>query len=189
MKKIFTAMLLTACLMISSVAMAAFQETIPEDSDIASVKRLAIGFPRHYKVAETEPTAAELCELMAFSSKVARCYVISYDDIAASIKKDTGVEIKELNAVEAAKVFENNVGKYADAYVVLTTATNSKKVQYFFDVMKADGTPVYSYTVQSGDLSRDLKGYRKACEDFYKKFDMAAENKIKADEKAARKKK
>lgn len=189
MKKFFTAILLTAILMISSVAMAAFQETVPEDSEIASVKRLAIAFPRHYKVEETEPTAAELSELMAFASKAARCYVISYDDIAASIKKDSGVEIKELNEVDAAKVFEKNVDKYADAYVVLTTATNSKRVQYFFDVYKTDGTPVYSYTVQSGDLSRDLKGYRKACEDFYKKFDTAAENKLKADEKAARKKK
>ena len=188
MKKIFSAILLIATFMISSVAMAAYQETIPDDSEIASVKRLAIGFPRHYKVEETEPTSEELAELMAFSSKVARCYVISYDDIAANIKKDTGVEIKELNELDAAKVFESNVDKYADAYVVLTTATNSKKVQYFFDVYR-NGNAVYSYTVQSGDFSRDLKGYRKACEDFYKRFDSAAENKIKADEKAARKKK
>ena len=189
MKKFFTATLLVGILLISSVAMAAFQETVPEDSDIASVKRLAIAFPRHYKVEETEPSASELAEIMFYASKVARCYVISYDDIAANIKKDTGVEIKELNEVEAAKVFESNVGKYADGYVVLTTATNSKKVQYFFDVYKPDETLVYPYTVQSGDLSRDLKGYRKACEGFYSKFDAAAENKIKADEKAARKKK
>ena len=189
MKKIFTAFLLTTMLLISSVAFAAYNETVPEDSEISSVKRLAIAFPRHYKTLDTEPTEAELASIMANASRVARCYVISYDEIAENIKKDTGVEIKELDYNEAEKVFESNVGKYADAYVIVTTATNSKKVQYFFDVYKPDETPIYSLTTQSGDISRDLKGYTKACEDFYKKFDAAAEQKIKEEQKQARKKK
>lgn len=186
MKKIFSALLLTAMLLISSVAMAAFQETVPEESDIASVKRLAIAFPRHYKALDTEPTDVELASIMSGASRVARCYVISYDEIAANIKKDVGVDINELNYNEAEKVFEENVGKYADAFVIVTTATNSKKVQYFFDVYKPDGESVYSLTTQSADFSRDLKGYTKACEDFYKKFDVAAELKLKADEKKAK---
>ncbi|MBQ9441385.1 MAG: coenzyme F(420) biosynthesis enzyme [Selenomonadaceae bacterium] len=189
MKKIFTALLLTAMLLISSVAFAAYNETVPEDSEISSVKRLAIAFPRHYKTLETEPTDTELSSIMANASRVARCYVISYDEIAADIKKDTGVDINELEYNEAEKVFESNVGKYADAFVVVTTATNGKKVQYFFDVYKPDETAVYSLTTQSGDWSRDLKGYTKACEDFYKKFDAAAEQKLKDEEKQARKKK
>ena len=186
MKKIFTAFLLTTMLLISSVAFAAYNETVPEDSEISSVKRLAIAFPRHYKTLDTEPTEAELASIMANASRVARCYVISYDEIAENIKKDTGVEIKELDYNEAEKVFESNVGKYADAYVIVTTATNSKKVQYFFDVYQPDETSVYSLTTQSGDISRDLKGYTKACEDFYKKFDAAAEQKLKDDEKKAK---
>ena len=189
MKKIFSALLLTAMLLISSVAMAAYTETVPEDSEISSVKRLAIAFPRHYKTMDTEPTEEELASIMFNASRVARCYVISYDEVAAGIKKDTGVDLKELGAIEAQKVFESNVGKYADAFVVVTTATNSKKVQYFFDVYKPDETAVYSLTTQSGDWSRDLKGYTKACEDFYKKFDTAAEQKIKEEQKQARKKK
>ena len=189
MKKIFTAFLLTTMLLISSVAFAAYNETVPEDSEISSVKRLAIAFPRHYKTLDTEPTETELASIMANASRVARCYVISYDEIAENIKKDTGVEIKELDYNEAEKVFESNVGKYADAYVIVTTATNSKKVQYFFDVYKPDETPIYSLTTQSGDISRDLKGYTKACEDFYKKIDAAAEQKIKEEQKQARKKK
>ena len=190
MKKIFTALLLVSMLLVSSVAMAAFTETVPEDSEIASVKRLAIAFPRHYKTLETEPTAEELATIMSAAARVARCYVVSYDEIAANIKRDTGVDIKELDVNKAQEVFEKNVGKYADGFVVVTTATNSKKVQYFFDVTRADdGNVVYSLTTQSGDLSRDLKGYTKACEDFYKKFDTAAETKIKEIEKKERKKK
>lgn len=189
MKKIFSALLLTAILLVSSVAMAAYSETIPEDSDIGSVKRLAIAFPRHYKTMDTEPTAEELSEIMFFASKVARCYVISYSDIAENIKKDTGIDIKSLGVNEAQKVFEQNVGKYADGFVLVTTATNSKKVQYFFDVEKPDGTLVYSLTSQTGEYGRELKGYRKSCEDFYKRFDAAAEKKIKDDEKKERKKK
>ena len=190
MKKFFTAFLLTAMLLVSSVAMAAYNETVPEDSEIASVKRLAIAFPRHYKTLDTEPTEEELASIMFNASRVARCYVISYDDIAANIKKDTGIDIKELDENESQKIFAKNVGKYADGFVAVTTATNSKKVQFFFDVYKAGGeTLVYSLTTQNGDLGRDLKGYTKACEDFYKKFDVAAEQKIKADEKQAKKKK
>lgn len=183
MKKIFSALLLTAMLLISSAAFAAYNETVPDDSDIASVKRLAIAFPRHYKTLDTEPTDVELAAIMENASRVARCYVISYDEIAANIKKDTGVDINELNYNEAQKVFEENVGKYADAYVIVTTATNSKRVQYFFDVYTPDEESVYSLTTQNRDLSRDLKGYTKACEDFYKKFDAAAEVKLKSDEK------
>ncbi len=191
MKKIFSAVLLTAMLLVSSVAMAAaFTETVPENSEIASIKRLAIAFPRHYKTMDTEPTAEELANIMANAARVARCYVVPYDEIAANIKKDTGVDIKELDVNKAQEVFEKNVGKYADGFVVATTATNSKKVQYFFDVTKADdGKTVYSLTSQSGDWGRDLKGYTRACEDFYKKFDAAAEKNIKELEKKERKKK
>lgn len=185
MRKIFSALLLTAMLLISSVTFAAYNETVPEDSDIASVKRLAIAFPRHYKTLDTEPTDVELAAIMESASRVARCYVISYDEIVANIKKDTGVDINELNYNEAQKVFEENVGKYADAYVIVTTATNGKKVQYFFDVYKPDEELVYSLTTQNRDASRDLKGYTKACEEFYKKFDAAAEVKLKSDEKKA----
>lgn len=190
MKKIFSAVLLTAMLLVSSVAMAAFTETVPENSEIASIKRLAIAFPRHYKTMDTEPTAEELANIMANAARVARCYVVPYDEIAANIKKDTGVDIKELDVNKAQEVFEKNVGKYADGFVIVTTATNSKKVQYFFDVTKADnGNLVYSLTTQTGDIGRDLKGYTKACEDFYKKFDAAAEKNIKELEKKERKKK
>lgn len=189
MKKIFSVLLLVSILLVSSAAMAAFKETIPEDSDIASVKRLAIAFPRHYKTSDTEPTSEELSDIMFFASKVARCYVISFKDIADNIKRDTGIDIRNLGENEAQKVFEKNVGKYADGFVVTTTATNSKKVQFFFDVSKADGTLVYSLTTQNGSYGRDLKGYRKSCEEFYKKFDVAAETKIKEIEKQERKKK
>ncbi len=189
MKKIFSVLLLMSMILISSSAFAAFNETIPEDSSISSVKRLAVAFPRHYKTMDTEPTAEELAEVMFYASKVARCYVISYDEIASAIKKDTGVDIKVLDVNKAEEVFEKNVGKYADAYVAVTTATNSKKVQFFFDVKKPDGELVYSFTSQNAMYGRELKGYRKSCEDFYKQFDMAAEKKIKAEEKEARKKK
>lgn len=191
MKKIFSAFLFAMMFLISSSAMAAaFQETVPKDSEISSVKRLAVAFPRHYKTMDTEPTEEELASIIFNASRVARCYVISYDEIAANIKNELHIKLDELNDAEARKIFEQNVGKYADAFVTVTTATNSKKVQFFFDVQKVDsGNLVYSLTSQSGDWSRDLKGYTKACEDFYKKFDAAAEKKIKEEEKKSRQKK
>lgn len=180
MKKIFSVLLLLAVMLTSTVAMAAFKETVTEGADIASIKRLAVALPMHYKVEDAEPTLEEFTQVIFNASRAARCYVISYDEIAANIQRDTGVDIKNLQDTEARQNYNANISKYADAFVVVTTANNSNKVQFFFEIFDAKtGELVYLLTTQSGSIGKNSKDYGKACEDFYKKFDSAAEKSLK----------
>ena len=184
MKKIFSALLLLAIFLTSTVAMAAFKEEVTEGADIASIKRLAVTLPMHYKAEDTEPERAEFTQIIFNASKAARCYVISYDEIAANIARDTGVDIKNLQDVDARKTFNANISKYADAYILVTTANNSKKVQFFFEVYDAKSNElVYLLTTQSSEIGKNSKDYGKACENFYKKFDAAAEKNLKDQQK------
>ena len=184
MRKIFCTVLMLAIFLTSTVAMAAYKEDVTEGADIASIKRLAIALPQHYKVEDTEPSLEEFEQIIFNASKAARCYVISYDEIAANIKRDTGVDIKNLQDLDARKTYNDNIAKYADAFVTVTTANNSKKIQFFFEVQDAKNAElVYLLTTMSSDFGKNLKGYTKACEDFYKKFDAAAEKNLKEQQK------
>ena len=184
MKKIFTALLLLAVMLTSTVAMAAFKEEVTEGADIASIKRLAVAFPMHYKVEEAEPDTEEFIKIIFDASKAARCYVISYDEIAANIQRDTGVDIKSLQVEDSRKSYNANISKYADAFVIVTTANNGKKPQFFFEVYDAkSGGLVYLLTTQSSEIRKNSKDYGKACENFYRRFDAAAEKNLKDQQK------
>ena len=180
MKKIFTTLLMLAVMLTSTVAMAAYKETVTEGADIGMIKRLAVALPMHYKIEDTEPTVEEFTQIIFDAGKVARCYVISYNEIASNILRDTGVDIKALSESEARKVYNQNISNYADASVIVTTANNGKKPQFFFDIFDAkSGEMVYRLTTQSSVIGKNSKDYGKACEEFYKKFDATAEKSIK----------
>ena len=190
MKKIFSLLIFAAMILTTTAAFAtAYREDVTEGADIASIKRIAIALPQHFKAEDTEPTLEEFTQSVFDASKVARCYVISYDEILANIRKDTGVDVKSLSDSEAEKTFKDTVSKYADAYLVVTTANNSKRTQFFFEVRNSQsGELVYVLTSQSSDWGKNAKDYKKACEDFYKKFDAAAEKNLKDQQKAEKKK-
>ena len=57
-----------------------------------------------------------LTQIVYESSRVARCYVISYDTIAQNIKADQNIDLKALDRRTAAKDFKQYVGNY-DAYL------------------------------------------------------------------------
>lgn len=166
------------------------KETVYEGADLTSVHRLAIGLPLYSPVGEKAPTKEELTKAIADASKVARAYVVSYDEAAKAIKADKGIDILALDRHKAADEFKKNVDKYADAYVILTVANNSGII-FFFDVYKA-GTDEMLYTYQivanrSEDASVDT--YKTLSEQFFKHFENAAENQQKKAEKEAKKKK
>ena len=189
MKKIFSVLIFAALILTSVSAFAAFEEKTTEGADIASVKRIAVALPNHYKVEENEPTLEVFTQSIFDASKVARCYVISYDEILANIKKDTGVDVASLGEKEAEKCYKENVGKYADAYLVVTTANNSKTTRFFFEVKDPKtGEVMYCYSVQNSELGKNEKGYQKACEGFYRHFDAAAEQNLKDAQKKEKKK-
>ena len=148
MKKIIQ-MLLIACLVVlgTQVAFAnADKVTVQEGADLTAVHRLAIGSPLYMQVDPKSPNKDMLTQIVYESSRVARCYVISYDTIAQNIKADQNIDLKALDRRTAAKDFKQYVGNYADAYVILTVA-NDSRTTFFFDVYKA-GTNELLYTYQ-----------------------------------------
>ena len=184
MKKFFCSLLMATIFLVSSTAMAAFEETVPKDADLGSIKTLAVALPMHYKVEATEPNAEEFAEIIYNASRVSTHQTISYDDIVDNIWKDSRVDIKALNDSESRKIFNENVAKYADAYVTVTSANNNKSVQFFFEVRDSQsGDMLYVITIQSRAFGKNLKGYTRACEEFYKKFDVAAEKSMKKSKK------
>ena len=185
MKKFFASILMAAMFFISSTALAAHEETIPEGADLSIVQNLAVASPQHFKTEMTEPTIDEFAAILSNAARISKqVHVVTYDDMVENIWRDVKVDIKALHDENSKKIYFDNVGKYADAYVTATSANNNKYTQFFFEVRNAkSGEMLYLLTTQSRYYSKDLKGYTKACEDFYKNFDAAVQKAVKKAKK------
>lgn len=190
MKKIFATLLMLAVMLTSTVAFAAFKEDITEGSKLDLYQRIAVALPMHFKAEATEPTTNEFTNIIFDAHKASKRFIISYSDIADNIMRETGVDIVSLDAEKSRKIYNENIAKYADAYVVVTTANNIKKTQFFFEVFDAKtGELIYNLTIQGGGLKKTSKDYGRACEDFYTKYDLAAAKQIKEAKKLEKKNK
>ncbi|MBQ3971915.1 MAG: hypothetical protein II687_06910, partial [Selenomonadaceae bacterium] len=190
-------MLIVVCMVVFSAQVAfasADRETIYKDAndqemDLASIHRLAIGLPLYTPVDEKDPTKEEITQAIYDASKVARSYVISYDEAAESIKKDAGVDIKALDRHKAAPEFKKNIAKYADAYVIVTVA-NNRGITCFYDIYKSGSDDLlYTYQVVAArSENASVETYKKLSEQFFKSFERSAEDQQKKAEKEAKKK-
>lgn len=186
MKKIVK-LLLVMCLMLIS-SQAAFanadKETMQDGADITAVKRIAIGQPLYTPSSDSAPNKEILTQILYDASRVARTYVISYDEVANNIKKDTSTDIKALDRRQSAKILKDNVKNYADAYVILTVANNSR-TSFFFDVYKADNNQLlYTYEIRANSNEGDtVATYTNLCEQFYKHFERSAQEQLKENSK------
>lgn len=174
-----------AVIVTSSVALAAFEENVEEGADLLSVKKLAIAMPNYYKTEENEPHISDLMRSIynagRFSSTLE---VLSYDTVAASIRRDTGIDILSLSRTEAEKTYNSNIARYADAYIITTVANNSKIPWLFFYVYNAhDMKLMYTYSVQSRLIGKNARDYGKAAEEFFKQFDTTTANRLTKEER------
>ena len=185
MKKFLVALALLATFLTSSVAMAAYEEAIEEDADLRTIKTMAVGMPDYFKIEETEPTIEELTKMIYATGRDYSSHdIISYEDVAASIRRDTGIDIYGLEALDAEKIYNANIAKYADTYMITTVANNSGKPWLFFYVYNAaDSKLLYTYSVQSNSIGKNAKDYRKAAEGFYKQFDQTSEKNLSKEDK------
>ena len=120
MKKIIQ-MLLIACMVVlgTQVAFAnADKVTVQEGADLTAIHRLAIGSPLYMQVDPKSPNKDMLTQIVYESSRVARCYVISYDTIAQNIKADQNIDIKAL---------QSRVGKNEKATITLSFDIHNKE--------------------------------------------------------------
>ena len=185
MKKIFATLLMLAVMLTSTVVFAAFKDEISEGVILNKYHTLAVALPMHFKTEAAEPTPNEFINMIYDAGKVSKLQIIPYGHIADNIIMDTGIDIISLQDADARRIYNENIGKYADAYVLVTTANNIKKTQFFFEVFDAKtGDLIYNFTLQGGGLKKTSKDYGKACENFYRQFDIAAVQQIKDMEKA-----
>ena len=185
MKKFFIALMMLAVFVTSSSALAAFEENIEDDVDLNAVKKIAVAYPNYYKIEEAEPEIYDLARDIYNAGRFTSSReIISYEDVASAIRRDTGIDIHSLDVPEAEKVFNQNIGRYADSYVITTVTNNSKRPWLFFYVYNAaDGKLMYTYSIQSNVLDKSAKDYTKAAEDFFKQFDETAKKNLSKEER------
>lgn len=186
MKKIVQ-MLVVLCLVVFGTQAAfanADKTTVQDGADITTIKRLAVAAPRYQQVDSQSPDKTMLTQIIFDASRVSHSYVASYDTVADGIKTASNVDIKSLDRRQAAKVFKENVGNYADAYVVLTVA-NSSRTTFFFDVYKAGSDELlFTYEIRANsNEGNTVATYNNMCEQFYKHFERAATEQLKNNSK------
>ncbi|MBQ3727871.1 MAG: hypothetical protein II902_12595 [Selenomonadaceae bacterium] len=185
MKKFFAALMMMAVFVTSSIASAAYEENIEDDVDLGAVKKIAVAYPNYYKIEEAEPEIYDLAKDIYNSGRFTSSReIVSYEDVAAAIRRDTGIDIYSLDIPEAEKVYTEHIKRYADTYVVTTVTNNSKRPWLFFYVYDAnDSRLMYTYSIQSNVLDKSAKDYAKAAEDFFKQFDETAKKNMSREER------
>ncbi len=185
MKKFLAALAMLAVFVTSSIALAAYEENIEDDANLGAVKKIAIAFPNYYKIEDAEPDIYDLARDIYNAGRFTSSReIVSYEDVASAIRRDTGVDIHSLDVVEAEKVYNQNIGRYADTYVITTVTNNSKRPWLFFYLYNAaDSKLMYTYSIQSNVLDKTAKDYGKAAEDFFKQLDETAKKNLSKEER------
>ncbi len=181
--KRFIQFFLTVCMVVFS-AQVAFANTdkvtLYEGADITAVHRMALALPRYTPIGENAPDKEALNKIVYKASDAGRCYVIAYDEMAENIKSAGGADIKVLDYRKAMKIFKENADKYADAYVILTVANNSR-TSFFFDVYKSGTNELlYTYQIFANKHDKDDENtYKLLSEQFFKQFEVSVKDQMK----------
>ena len=180
-------MLVIACMVVLSTQVAfanSDKVTVQDGADLTTIKRLAVASPLYQQLDTKAPGKEMLTQIVYDSSRVARCYVVSYDTVAEGIKKSANIDIKALDRRKSAKAYKEHVAEYADAYVVLTVANNSRTT-FFFDVYKAGSNQLlYSYEIAANRSEGDtVDTFTNLSEQFYKHFEHSAQDQLKDNSK------
>lgn len=182
MKRLIQLAALLITMMFSTACFAGQAETITEGADLTTINKMTICLPYYTKMLDEEPTTDELLKALAAASKRAKGYeVISYNDLAREIKADTAIDIRRLPIPESKKVYKEYVSHYADAYMFVTIANNSR-VNMFVSVHKADTHELlYDFRVEGGkqNANKTAKSYQMLAEKFYEAFGIAKNKQIK----------
>ena len=185
MKKFLAALMMFAIFMTSSIAFAAYEENIEDDANLAAVKKMAVAYPNYYKTEDAEPEILDFAKDIYNAGRFTSSReIVSYEDVASAIRRDTGIDIYSLDVPEAEKVYNQNIKRYADTYIITTVTNNSKRPWLFFYVYNsADGKLMYTYSIQSNVLDKTAKDYGKAAEDFFKQFDETAKKNLSKEDR------
>ena len=166
------------------------EETIQKGADLTQIHRLALGASLYIPRDKEAPTKANLEKVFDDATKVSHANIVSYNTIADNINSTKNVDILALDRRTAAKIYKENVADFADAYVILTVANNSRTT-FFFDVYKSGTNELlYTYEISTNRNEKDSDPvFKTLCEQFYKHFDRAVMEQVKGMDKAKKGKK
>ena len=190
MKKILRAVLVAFALLTFATTAFAERMTVSEGADLESIQRLAIGMPLYTPPKGDAPTVNDLMQTIFEASRISKCFILSYDDVASAIKRDKNIDIKQLPVKKAAKVYADNVSKYADAVIVPTVAISSR-VTIFFGVYDTKNFDLLCDCQTQGskrDPASDLL-FKDLSEEFFHSYNRAVENQRKDREKVEKQEK
>ena len=180
-----TIALLFLLTLMAGVSEAATLETVHNGEALTRMQRLAIAYPDYFQSLEKEPTVNEFINVLYEASKVSKSNIISYEEIATKIKQGTGIDIKVLPKNDARRIFKEHVYKYADGYLSVTLANNSR-LNMFCEVY-VPNTNELAYVLRvegsKSDDSKNAKTYKTMAEEFYRAFDKAVQTEIKKKDK------
>ena len=160
--------------------------TVMEGANIVKIERLAVAAPLYMPLKDT-PSMEELARLLNEAAAVSKHQVVTYDVMAQNILRDRQVDLYKTDRHVGAKVFRDQVAQYADAYVLLTVANNSRTA-FFFDVYETGTNELlYSYQIIADrDDPDDVKTSTMMAQKFYKNFDWSVEEEKTRQEKEAK---
>lgn len=180
--KRFVQMVLVLCLTLFGVQAAsaspyADKVTLQEGAVITNINRLAVGAPLYVQVEDTAPSLDILTQVVSDASRITHANIVPYDTVVKGIQEAKGVDIKTLPRRDAAKAFKENVASFADAYIILTVANNSRTT-FFFDVYRSGSNDLlYTYEVRANKSDHDtVATFSALSEQFYKNWQRSVED-------------
>lgn len=177
MKKI-SQLFIIVCFVLLNVQLvsAAAQAWTDTNYDFSKAHKLLIVKP-NYNFTEGQVTSDELTDMMYQQAQSLDMFALNTADIDKFILRDSAIDLPKLRVEDAKKaenIFNSQMGKYTDLYMVATIVHNTR-VMVFYDVYSAETKqPVFTYQIVASSTSDDnMVNYKHLTKTFYKEFNKA----------------
>ncbi len=167
------------------------EERVYDQDGMLKIKTLAIAAPIYNgPKSEGEPDIEDLPEILmegTLADKKGVLNYISYRDVCQNIKVAKHIDILRLDRKKAFAEYKEAIGKYADAYVIVTVSNGTSmndgtRLNLYFEVFDAKTNQiVYMYhKLAPKSATRDTLLYTEIAKDFYTDF-IKAQEKVEED--------
>ncbi|MGM9581778.1 MAG: hypothetical protein ACI3U2_11170 [Anaerovibrio sp.] len=167
------------------------EDRVYNQDGMLKIKTLAIAAPIYNgPKSEGEPDVEDLPEILmegTLADKKGVLKYVSYRDVCQSIKVAKHVDILRLDRKKAFGEYKEAIGKYADAYVIVTVSNGTSmndgtRLNLYFEVFDAKTNQiVYMYhKLAPKSATRDTLLYTEIAKDFYTDF-IKAQEKVEED--------
>ena len=167
------------------------EERVYDQDGMLKIKTLAIAAPIYNgPKTEGEPEVEDLPEILmegTLADKKGVLNYISYRDVCQNIKVAKHIDILRLDRKKAFAEYKEAIGKYADAYVIVTVSNGTSmndgtRLNLYFEVFDAKTNQiVYMYhKLAPKSATRDTLLYTEIAKDFYTDF-IKAQEKVEED--------